>query len=74
MYPAWANADLHLTSTGMKIILVIPKINTEVIYTGKSITIKLPKKLFDGKTEGQCGEFLDFSNELLGLKYYSKLS
>lgn len=41
----------------MVIELEIPEIKTEVIYTGRSFSIKLPYDLFGGNTEGQCGKF-----------------
>lgn len=55
-YPAYSNSDLRLTGTDMVIELEIPEINTVVIYTDSSLSIKLPYDLFNGNTEGQCGE------------------
>lgn len=57
-YPAYSNSDLRLTGTDMVIELEIPEINTVVIYTDSSLSIKLPYELFSGNTEGQCGEFI----------------
>lgn len=57
-YPAYSNSDLHLTGTDMVIELEIPEIDTVVIYTDNSLSIKLPYELFSGNTEGQCGKFM----------------
>ena len=56
IYPAFKNSDLSVTSTDMAITLEIPAISTEVVYRGSSITIELAYSLFEGNTEGQCGE------------------
>lgn len=58
IYPAWGNSVLHLTSTNVMITLEIAEINTTVIYRGSSFIINLPFSLFNGNTEGQCGELL----------------
>lgn len=58
-YPAYSNSDLRLTGTDLVIQLDIPEIKTVVIYTGTSLSIKLPYDLFSGNTEGQCGEFIN---------------
>lgn len=57
-YPAYSNSDLRLFGTDMVIKLEIPEINTVVIYTDSSLSIKLPYDLFSGNTEGHCGEFI----------------
>ena len=56
IYPAYNNSDLHFTSTDMAVTLEIPGISTEVVYRGSSINIELASCLFEGNTEGQCGE------------------
>uniref|UniRef100_A0A671UAZ1 VWFD domain-containing protein n=1 Tax=Sparus aurata TaxID=8175 RepID=A0A671UAZ1_SPAAU len=55
IYPAYSNSVLRLTGTDIVTTLVIPKINTTVVYSSGSISIELPYSLFYGNTEGQCG-------------------
>lgn len=55
-YPAYSNSNLRLTGTDIVIELEIPEIDTVVVYTDSSLSIKLPYDLFSGNTEGQCGE------------------
>lgn len=56
----------------MVIELEIPEIDTVVIYTDNSLSIKLPYELFSGNTEGQCGKFMktfpQSNGEMLHLK------
>ena len=59
IYPAYSNSVLRLTGTDIVTTLVIPKINTTVVYSSGSISIELPYSLFHGNTEGQCGELPD---------------
>ncbi|MBN3302144.1 MUC2 protein, partial [Amia calva] len=53
--PAYKNADLVITSTGINVVLEIPEINAEVLFNGLMFTISLPYSLFQQNTEGQCG-------------------
>ncbi|KAM8763409.1 mucin-5B-like [Acanthopagrus schlegelii] len=55
IYPAYSNSVLRLTGTDIVTTLVIPEINTTVVYSSGSISIDLPYSLFNGNTEGQCG-------------------
>lgn len=56
IYPAYSNSALRLTSTDLAITLEIPDIGVKVVYSGTSFTIDIPYSLFNGNTEGQCGE------------------
>ncbi|KAM6989182.1 mucin-2-like [Tautogolabrus adspersus] len=55
IYPAFSNNYLFLFSTDMDITLIIPTIQTKVVYRANSFSIYLPYDLFHGNTEGQCG-------------------
>ncbi|KAG7239607.1 hypothetical protein INR49_028759, partial [Caranx melampygus] len=55
IYPSYSNPALRLTGTDMVITLEIPDISTKVVYRGTSFSINIPKSLFEGNTEGQCG-------------------
>ncbi|XP_029318688.1 intestinal mucin-like protein, partial [Cottoperca gobio] len=55
IFPAYSNPVLYIKSTDMVITLVIPEIDTKVVYRGSSFSIDLPYTLFGGNTEGQCG-------------------
>lgn len=59
IYPAYTNSILRLTSTDMMIKLEIPAIKAEIVYKGDFFSIDLPYSLFNGNTEGQCGELPD---------------
>ncbi|XP_060899409.1 mucin-5B-like [Labrus mixtus] len=55
IYPAYSNYYMYLFSTDMAITLVMPSIQTRIVYRTNSFSIYLPYDLFHGNTEGQCG-------------------
>lgn len=56
IYPAYSNSVLSITGTDMVITLEIKQIQAIVVFRDSSFSIDLPYKLFNGNTEGQCGE------------------
>ena len=61
IFPAYTNNDLQITGTNMIITLIIPALDTKIVFGvsngGSHFSIDL-SPLFSGTTEGLCGELL----------------
>ncbi|KAM4734669.1 mucin-2-like [Anableps anableps] len=53
--PTYSNEDFIITSTGIEMVLKIPKIKGVVSFSGLRFSVDLPFSLFHNNTEGQCG-------------------
>ncbi|XP_034018458.1 mucin-5AC-like [Thalassophryne amazonica] len=52
---AYQNNDFRITTTGINTVLVIPKIQAKITFSGLIFSIYLPYKQFSSNTMGQCG-------------------
>lgn len=64
IYPAYSNSVLRITSTDIITTLELQDISAKIVYSGSSFSIDLPYSLFEGNTEGQCGELENTSPNL----------
>ncbi|XP_062273741.1 mucin-5AC-like [Scomber scombrus] len=55
--PAYQNhlSDFRVTTTGINTVVIIPRINAKITFSGLMFSIYLPYSEFGGNTEGQCG-------------------
>ncbi|XP_053177491.1 mucin-5AC-like [Scomber japonicus] len=55
--PAYQNhlRDFRVTTTGINTVVIIPKINAKITFSGLMFSIYLPYSEFGGNTQGQCG-------------------
>ncbi|XP_068596039.1 intestinal mucin-like protein [Brachionichthys hirsutus] len=64
VFPTYTNPDFTITSTGIEVLLKIPAIEAHVVFKDLLFSVELPISLFQGKTEGQCGNCdNDMSND-----------
>lgn len=56
IYPPYKNSVLHITSTDLIVTLELQDIGATIVFSSSSLSIDLPPSLFEGNTEGQCGE------------------
>uniref|UniRef100_A0AAV2LMW6 Uncharacterized protein n=1 Tax=Knipowitschia caucasica TaxID=637954 RepID=A0AAV2LMW6_KNICA len=53
---AYQTLEFRIITTGINIVLVIPKIKVQITYSGLTFSVNLPFSLFGSNTQGQCGK------------------
>ncbi|XP_048463238.1 mucin-5B-like [Rhincodon typus] len=52
----YSRDDVKISSSGLNVMLEIPKLKAFVTFNGLVFSIKLPSEIFGNNTQGQCGQ------------------